>query len=81
DPADHERIFDDFYRIDTRLSSNRSGVGLGLTLVRRIAQAHGGRVTVQSAPGRGSTFTVWLPLETSESSGPLEPGGRLATGA
>ena len=63
DPADQERIFDDFYRVDQRLSSARQGVGLGLTLVRRIVGAHHGRVTVDSAPQRGSRFTVWLPVE------------------
>jgi signal transduction histidine kinase len=63
DPAEQSRIFEDFYRVDTRLSSRRSGVGLGLTLVRRLAEAHGGRVSVESERGRGSRFTVFLPLE------------------
>jgi signal transduction histidine kinase len=60
---EQERIFEDFYRVDTRLSDRRGGVGLGLTLVRRMAAAHGGRVTLESERGRGSRFTIWLPLE------------------
>jgi len=58
---EQERIFQDFYRVDTLLTSERSGVGLGLTLARRIAEAHGGRITVDSERGKGSTFTVLLP--------------------
>jgi signal transduction histidine kinase len=64
DPGEQRRIFDEFYRVDA-LSSRRTGVGLGLTLVRRLAEAHGGRVTVESERGRGSRFTVWLPLESA----------------
>jgi signal transduction histidine kinase len=76
-PADQHRIFEDFYRVDQRLSSARRGVGLGLTLVRRIVEAHRGRVAVESVPGRGSRFTVWLPIEpaaagsTAAGRGPL----------
>lgn len=71
--SEHEKIFQDFYRIDQRLSSDRQGLGLGLTLVRRIAAAHGGRVTVESAPRRGSTFTVWLPAEPAPAPPPEPP--------
>ena len=58
---EQERIFQDFYRVDTLLTSERSGVGLGLTLARRIAEAHDGRIRVDSKRGQGSTFTVLLP--------------------
>lgn len=75
DPTDHERIFEDFYRGDTRLSSRHGGLGLGLALVRRIATAHGGRVTVDSRRGQGAVFTIWLPV--SEDGG-TESAGKEA---
>ncbi len=74
EPSEQQRIFEEFYRVDQRLSSPRQGVGLGLTLVRRIAEAHGGRVEVQSAPGRGARFTVWLPAEPATDSTPPAAG-------
>jgi signal transduction histidine kinase len=77
DPAEHERIFEDFYRVDQRLSSDRQGVGLGLTLVRRIVEAHRGRVTVDSSPGHGARFTVWLPAEEPETPTLAAPDGRV----
>lgn len=54
---EQERIFD----TGTRLDPNRPGSGLGLALVRAIAEAHGGRLSVVSAPGAGATFTIALP--------------------
>ena len=60
-----ERVFDRFYRGGDELTRSVKGTGLGLTLVKRIAEAHGGTVVVESEPGRGSTFTIRLPLETS----------------
>ncbi len=56
----HSRIFDKFYRIDDRLSRNREGSGLGLAIVKHIVRAHNGRVVVESAPGKGSTFRILL---------------------
>jgi len=56
------RIFEKFYRTCDPLVHNTKGSGLGLSLVRHITQAHGGDVEVESTPGRGSKFTVWLPL-------------------
>jgi heavy metal sensor kinase len=56
------RIFDRFYRSDPARSRDSGGSGLGLSLARWIAEAHGGTITVESAVGRGSTFTVTLPL-------------------
>jgi two-component system sensor histidine kinase SenX3 len=55
------RIFERFYRIDKARSKTTGGTGLGLSIVRHAAQNHGGRVTVESTPNEGSTFTVYLP--------------------
>jgi signal transduction histidine kinase len=56
------RIFDKFYRVGRSETQGRRGSGVGLALVRHVADAHGGRVTVESRPGEGSRFTLWLPL-------------------
>jgi two-component system, OmpR family, sensor kinase len=61
-PADqHEHVFERFYRIDKARSRELGGSGLGLSIVKWIAQAHQGRVTLESQPHVGSTFTLWLP--------------------
>ena len=57
------RIFERFYRVPDSVNDTVTGTGLGLTLVRHIMDAHGGEVTVRSAPFRGSTFTLRIPLE------------------
>ena len=63
DPKEQERIFEDFYRVPMRENRSLPGTGLGLSLVTHIAKAHGGSVRVESALGRGSTFSLILPLE------------------
>lgn len=60
--AEQEKIFEKFYRCGDPLVHNIKGSGLGLSLVRHIARAHGGDVKVESAPEKGSKFTIELPL-------------------
>jgi signal transduction histidine kinase len=61
-PGEHARIFEKFYRVGRSDTQGRRGSGVGLALVRHVAEAHGGRVTVESRPGAGSRFTLWLPV-------------------
>jgi len=60
---DHRRIFERFYRVDNLLTRRTEGSGLGLAIARRIVEAHGGNITLQSEVGKGSRFTLQLPVE------------------
>lgn len=66
---DQERVFEDFFRSTNPAVRRRKGTGIGLTIVRYIIEAHGGTITVASAPGKGATFTFHLPLEPPPGAG------------
>jgi signal transduction histidine kinase len=67
--AEQDKIFEKFYRCGDPLVHNTKGSGLGLSLVRHIAQAHGGNVFVESVPDKGSKFTIALPIDPTDRAG------------
>jgi protein-histidine pros-kinase len=67
-PEDLEKLFSEFVQLDSSASRRQGGTGLGLALTRKIVYAQGGTVSVESARGKGSTFTVVLPLKGTLSS-------------
>jgi len=75
--GDQQRIFEKFVRVETGLVHDIKGAGLGLSLVDQIIRAHEGRVEVQSTPGEGSTFTLYLPV--AEDRSVVEPEQRTAS--
>jgi signal transduction histidine kinase len=76
---DLDRIFEEFEQVNAgpRGDSIRRGTGLGLTISRRLARLLDGDITVESAPGKGATFTLWIPADTPE--GPAAPSPASTT--
>jgi two-component system, OmpR family, sensor kinase len=72
-PIDLPHIFDRFYRTGLARQNQRSGSGLGLSIVKAIAQAHNGYVEVFSEVGQGTTFRLWLPSPRPSTEVPLVP--------
>jgi two-component system, OmpR family, phosphate regulon sensor histidine kinase PhoR len=70
-PADQIRIFERFYKVD-RVRVRGGGTGLGLSIARHVIEQHGGRISVQSVEGRGSTFRVELPVAPTAGEEPVE---------
>ncbi|MGH2346343.1 MAG: sensor histidine kinase [Chloroflexota bacterium] len=76
-PEHLDQIFGRFYRVDKSRSRLAGGTGIGLTIARHLAEAHGGGIAVASTPGLGSTFTVALPIYTQPAPAVLTPAPSL----
>ena len=66
-PEEHERVFEEFYRVKGKDTTGRRGTGMGLPICKKIAEELGGEITLSSRPGEGSTFTVVLPRAMADS--------------
>ena len=60
---EHESVFEQFHQVGTAAGGTREGTGLGLPITRRLVQEHGGRLWLESEPGKGSRFTFTIPLK------------------
>jgi cell cycle sensor histidine kinase DivJ len=61
-----EYIFEPFYQVEESLRRQHEGIGLGLTIARGMVELHGGRIDVDSEPGKGTLVTIWLPLRNGD---------------
>ena len=78
-PADElQRIFDEFYQTEHGRRSRKGGTGLGLSLTRNFVELHHGTIDVKSSPGRGSCFTLYLPIDYNEAARRMTPVPMLA---
>jgi two-component system OmpR family sensor kinase len=69
-PEQAERVFERFFRADPSRARTSGGSGLGLSIVAAVAEAHGGRAELDTAPGRGATFRIVLPLRAAPAAEP-----------
>ncbi|HWN94922.1 MAG TPA: ATP-binding protein [Methylomirabilota bacterium] len=69
--SEHEKIFERFYRLGSELRRETPGVGIGLSIVKHVVEAHGGQIRVESEMEKGSRFTIELPVsaETQNNGG------------
>jgi signal transduction histidine kinase/CheY-like chemotaxis protein len=79
DKQDQERIFHEFQQVDSGVGRSQPGTGLGLTLTRRFARLHGGDVRLESQPGKGSVFTISLPIQAHGQEAPPTPAAATRT--
>jgi signal transduction histidine kinase len=68
-PADHAKIFEEFQQADSSSTRKKGGTGLGLAIAKRIVEMHGGRISVDSELGKGSTFTLAIPIRVERQAG------------
>lgn len=78
DAAEHERIWSEFYQVDSSTTRQYGGTGLGLAIVRRLTAKMEGKLGLHSELGRGSTFTVWIPAHNAETREPSIPNTTTA---
>ena len=68
--ADQVKIFEEFQQADSSITRTKGGTGLGLSIAKRIIEMHGGRIWVESEPGKGSRFYFTLPMRVEAQAGP-----------